>query len=271
MASVKKLLVVGADDAYFRFTRLCLTSFRHHHPEGWDFVVMDVGLTSDQRTSLGRLATVIQCDREDFKGPGLYVPSAAARLRMLSDFAKPDTVALYSDSDIIYLGSYERTVERFLMSQTTVAMLPEDVPAVQGFFDGASAVFPKIKDWGIRPQLNTGIMIFGGSTAVKAAELGQQCESVWPTARPLCRYSEQSVINGVMYENEMSYTPLTSAEHCLIWHYNLRSDLTFRFGPKDRVTLGTGEPVLARHFYGGYKRYLYQHLDRLESEYGIHD
>jgi hypothetical protein len=187
-----------------------------------------------------------------------------------------DTVMMYSDADVLFLGSYDRVIERFLGSDTPVALFrdsPEDCNVVAGAHcvpsEPLEGLFPNLQEWYNKPAFSTSIVIAGGPTYLKARDLGQKCLNLWPQVRPFAMLGEQSVFNYVMYEDKVPYCPLTTAEHCILWQYNFQSESSLRYGPTDRVTLKTGEPVLARHFVGPYKKYLYDHLNRLEQEYGV--
>jgi hypothetical protein len=267
-----KILVVGCDSNYFRLARLCLSSFRRLHT-GWTFKILDVGLTAGDRDKLSKFGEVVTYGR-DAPGKGYYVPSAVARLDILTRWPAEDTVMVYADADILFLGSYEATVERFLASGKPLGLFREPTTLHNAGdhckpYEPLLPLFPHIREWYNEGALSTAVVIAGGPAASQALAFGKKCLDLWPQVRPFAMLGEQSVVNYVAYEDKLPYCPLTEAEMCVVWHYNLRSESSLRYGPTDRVTLRTGEPVLARHFVGAYKKYLYDHLDRLEQEYGV--
>ena len=60
--------------------------------------------------------------------------------------------------------------------------------------------------WAHLPILNTGVLLAIGSTA---AETGRQCVELYETFKTRFRYGEQTIINAVLYENQVGLFPLS--------------------------------------------------------------
>ena len=155
--TLQRLLVLGSDAAYFKYTLVALRSFLTHNP-GWDVLLMDVGLAPEQVRTLEALARVEKYPREVYRGAGSYIPSAKARCQALARLPTADTLMFYLDGDTVTLGSVEPLVEAFLASGCPVGLTPEDDPrffrtnAGNAWNNGRVPVeFPRQLLWSQRP------------------------------------------------------------------------------------------------------------------------
>jgi hypothetical protein len=244
---LNRILILGSDAAYYEYSLIALGSFLTHNPR-WPALVMDVGLTPGQARDLGSVARVVRYPREEFKGSGVYIPSAKARCLALAEFPGDDTLLLYLDGDTVTLGSFEPVVKQFLSSRKPVGLAKEDDdrfwkdPAGRCWEGGTvPAVFPRGRRWYHRPMLNTGVLLAVGQTA---AALGREAVALYEGLKPRFRFGEQTVINSVLYESGVGIFHIPTRYHCFLFDHHLTKTGRPYIDP---VYVG-GEEVVVRHF-----------------------
>lgn len=222
---MKRLLVLGSDAAYFEYTLIAIGSFLQHN-DGWDVLVMDVGLTAAQISALKELAAVEPFPREEFRGSGFYIPTAKARCQALTQFPQDGQLMLYIDSDTVTLGSVEPLIQLFLASGCPIGIAAEDDPRFLTFpiitmwkNRTIPAVFKNRDRWANLPVLNTGVML---ATGREAAKTGQLALSLYEPLKQEFLCGEQTIIGSIIYEDELEYFPIPTKYHCFLMEKHLR-------------------------------------------------
>jgi 2-polyprenyl-3-methyl-5-hydroxy-6-metoxy-1,4-benzoquinol methylase len=245
--TLRRLLVLGSDAAYFEDTVIALRSFARHNP-GWPALVMDVGLTPTQVQVLQPLARVEKYPREPYRGRGRYVPSAKARCLALARLPADEVLMLYLDGDTITLGSVEPLIEQFVASGRPLGLAAEDDPrfyvatAGQAWEGGRVPVeFSRSILWSERPMLNTGVLLAVGRAA---AAVGTRALALYERLKDRFQYAEQTLINAVVYEDDVGLFRVPLPYHCFVFEEHLQKSGRPYIDP----VLLDGVPVVIRHF-----------------------
>jgi lipopolysaccharide biosynthesis glycosyltransferase len=224
-APLQRLLVMGSDSNYYKYTLIALRSFLRHNPD-WRVLVMDVGMTQSQVGQLERLGKVVTYAREEHRGAGLYVPSAKARCLALAEFPADDTLMLYLDSDTVTLGSIEPLIRRFICSRKPIGIAREDdtrfiVQPVATCWEGSRipAEFGNAENWHKEPFLNTGVLL---ATGTVAAEVGKRCIQLYEKLKTRFMFGEQTIIDSVLYDSVVELFHLPTKYHCFLFEEFLR-------------------------------------------------
>ncbi|MDR3637288.1 MAG: glycosyltransferase [Isosphaeraceae bacterium] len=264
---MNRILVFGTDSNYFEYTIISLHSFLRHNP-GWPVLVMDVGMTPEQARALSRLARIVRYPREDFHGTGRHIPSAKARCLALAHYPNDDTLMLYLDGDSVIMGSLEPLIERFLNSGRPIGIAKEDnerffMAPVHRSWENSEipAEFPNSEQWRDRPVLNTGVLLALGA---RAAEVGARASALYETLKTRFQFGEQTIINSVIYEEDVPTLDIEAKYHCFVHERYLEK--TGR--PYVDPVLLDGEPVVLRHFCHANKEALDSFKPDLLSYYG---
>ena len=263
---MKRLLVLGSDAAYFEYTLIAICSFLQHN-ENWDVLVMDVGLTAAQVSTLKELAAVEPFPREEFRGSGFYIPTAKARCQALSQFPQDGQLMLYIDSDTVTLGSVEPLIQNFLASGCPIGIAAEDDPRFVTFPMNTMwknriihSTFKNRDRWSNLPVLNTGIMLAAGK---EAAKTGQLALSLYEPLKQEFLCGEQTIIGSIIYEEALEFFPIPTRYHCFLMEKYLRKSgkpyvdpvyldqdqiVIRHFCFSNKVFLNTLKPALMNYF-----------------------
>jgi lipopolysaccharide biosynthesis glycosyltransferase len=184
---------------------------------------------------------------------GIVWPSARARLKMLMDFTSDDNVLLYLDSDTLIYENLDKLVSEFIELGRPIAIGLEDIdefwrsPVSCAWSDGKIPIeFQNQDKWHNAPMANAGVILAQGAGAW---ELGEAGMDVYEKYNSQLWLAEQTVINTLLYDQEIPYMKLPPRYNC----FALEEHITHKgAGPR---YVGTkpffrGESVAIRHFAG---------------------
>jgi lipopolysaccharide biosynthesis glycosyltransferase len=251
----KKTLVYACDHAYFKYTKASFASFCEHHSlSEWQVIFADVGLHQWQKAELSCFGEVVQyepCHHKQMNG--FIFTAARARIKILTDFIRDDTVLLYLDSDTLIFDNLDNLVSVFVDSGKTIAILLEDIdefwrtPASYGWRDAKiPEEFQNQDKWRGEPMANTGVLLAQG---VGARKLGEISMSLYEKHGNLFRLGEQTIIASLLYEREIPFMKLTPRYHCLVWEKHI-THIGEGFKYVATQPFFRGERVAIRHFAG---------------------
>lgn len=260
--------VVWATDAsYYRYTELSIASFLRHN-RGWALNALDVGLTADQRERLSKVAAVRPAVRENQRA-GSYIPSAKARIEVLTTIAADD-ILLYLDGDTIVTSSVDGLRDRFAASGRALGIISRADrvgwgiwPMHRCWLDQAMPRkwFAKYDSWKNEPTRSTGVII-ANSRIVPAAT---RSLGLYEDLKSSFALAEQTLLNSVLMEDGVATHDLSPQEHCLV-----EERLLVHHGePYSDAPLLDGLPVIIRHFPGPHKQTLNAMFPRLRQIYRL--
>jgi len=257
------------DAQFFPFASLSIASFLRHN-QGWHLTVYDIGMDRQQRSTLASYAEIIPYPR-DFEPTGYYSPGSKARICMLTNIPEGELL-LYLDSDSIVFSSVDPIVQEFLASNHTVGMTMEDYhtawpshPIAAAWFDESlpRRAFPGYERWKNNRVLNAGVILASPAVvpaAIKALEL-------YESLKPGLRLQEQTLLNSVFFEEQLSIHYLPYWQHCM-------ADERYVDHPPgelyDQTPSCDEQRIIVRHFCGpGNQAVLQACFGRLAKKYPL--
>lgn len=249
----KKILAYACDHNYFDYTKVSFASFcEHHHLAEWEVIFGDVGLSPEQATELSHYGTVMKYEPSRRKiQDDVIIPSARARLAMLSDLVDDDAMLLYLDSDTLIFENLDALVSEFVRSGKPVGAFFEDIdefgrpPASYAWRDhDIPRLFCKQDRWRNAPMVNAGVLLAQGA---QARAVGEAAVALFDEFEPDLWLAEQTILVSLLYDCEIPCFRLPVKYNCVAWEKHIVHVGSGRPYVATRPYF-RGEPVAIRHF-----------------------
>lgn len=192
---MRRLVSIDTDERFFSLFQAALKSFLRYNPD-WDVEIIDIGMTKAQRHEIAGVGKIVELKRT----ADPRWPSGFSRLRYFMTAADRTDLLFHLDADTLTFGSIEPWIQQFFG-------LDVDVSFVDGIYTVgelirihgvARKVFPRFDSWKDLQDGNAGILLAKASVFAKIAK---RVLDIADKFAGLFTYSEQEVINSVIYED----------------------------------------------------------------------
>lgn len=195
---MRRLVSIDTDEKFFPLFQAALKSFLQYNP-GWDVEIIDIGMTEAQRWAVTDVGKIVTLERD----VNARWPSAFPRLRHFVATSNRTDLLLHLDADTLTFNSIEPWVQQFFGRSADISIVNgrrvmRDVILAHRV---ARQVFPKFDSWKDMQNGNAGVVLAKASVF---ATIAKRVLDIVDKFAGLFAYSEQEVINSVVYEDSFN-------------------------------------------------------------------
>lgn len=239
-----KILQTEFDSKYFDlFGELMLKTFLAHN-KGWEFHVLDFGMTPKQRKIVERVGSIEQAEYE----PGNRWSTIEARIAALARLIKKHDTVVHCDGDVLFFDSIEPAVVEVEKSGCSSGYLPTGMKLRQHIirYKKADELLELDSLADVLNHSALGGVFFVLKPTPELVEVYDYAVARWQELRPVL-YTEEALLLCSHLRHHVKYLPLN-------WKYGwpLHSWQSQKEGyitpSDDPRQVSTGESIVVLHF-----------------------